>query len=101
MVQMILSLAEFARIGCMRWSLVSLVLFGALSAEAREPVRARHAMVGTQEPLATDIGLQVLKDGGNAVDAAIAVGFALSVTHPYAGNLGGGGFMVIRFADGR
>ena len=57
-------------------------------------------MVGAQEPLATDVGVRVLKDGGNAVDAAIAVGFALSVTHPYAGNLGGGGFMLIRFADG-
>jgi gamma-glutamyltranspeptidase/glutathione hydrolase len=58
-------------------------------------------MVGAQEPLATDVGVQVLKDGGNAVDAAIAVGFSLAVTHPYAGNLGGGGFMLIRFADGR
>ena len=58
-------------------------------------------MVGAQEPLATDVGVQVLKDGGNAVDAAIAVGFALAVTHPYAGNLGGGGFMLIRLADGR
>jgi len=58
-------------------------------------------MVGAQEPLATEAGVQVLRDGGNAVDAAIAVGFALAVTHPYAGNLGGGGFMLIRFADGR
>lgn len=87
----------------MRWLPVTLVLAGGLynSADAREPVRARHAMVGAQEPLATDVGVQVLKDGGNAVDAAIAVGFALAVTHPYAGNLGGGGFMLIRFADGR
>src|SRR6185295_4021515 len=68
---------------------------------AREPVRARHAMVGAQEPLATDVGVQILRQGGNAVDAAIAVGFALAVTHPYAGNIGGGGFMLIRFADGR
>ena len=87
----------------MRSLLVALVLAGGLcsSVEAREPVRARHAMVGAQEPLATDVGVQILKDGGNAVDAAIAVGFALAVTHPYAGNLGGGGFMLIRFADGR
>jgi gamma-glutamyltranspeptidase / glutathione hydrolase len=87
----------------MRWPLVTLVLAGGfcVSANAREPVRARHAMVGAQEPLAADVGVQVLKDGGNAVDAAIAVGFALAVTHPYAGNLGGGGFMLIRFADGR
>jgi gamma-glutamyltranspeptidase/glutathione hydrolase len=71
------------------------------SLDAREPVRARHAMVVAQEPLASDVGLGVLQAGGNAVDAAVAVGFALAVTHPYAGNLGGGGFMLIRFADGR
>ncbi len=68
---------------------------------AREPVRTRHAMVVAEEPLAADVGAAVLKSGGNAVDAAIAVGFALAVTHPFAGNIGGGGFMLIRFADGR
>lgn len=68
---------------------------------AGQPVRARHAMVVTREPHATDVGLSVLRAGGNAVDAAVAVGFALAVTHPAAGNLGGGGFMLIRFADGR
>lgn len=68
---------------------------------AREPVHARHAMVATVEPHATDVGVSVLRGGGNAVDAAVAVGFALAVTHPSAGNLGGGGFMLIRFADGR
>ena len=85
-----------------RWGLASLVLLHSLSAvTAREPVRAHRGMVVTVEPHATDIGLSVLKHGGNAVDAAIAVGFALAVTHPSAGNLGGGGFMLIRFADGR
>src|SRR5579859_4852070 len=68
---------------------------------AREPVRARHAMVVAQEPNATDAGVAVLKSGGNAVDAAVAVGFALAVTHPTAGNIGGGGFMLVRMADGR
>ena len=68
---------------------------------AHEPVRARHGMVVADEPLAADVGVAVLKSGGNAVDAAVAVGFALAVTHPYAGNLGGGGFMLVRFADGR
>jgi len=68
---------------------------------AREPVRTRHAMVVTEESLAADVGVSVLKSGGNAVDAAVAVGFVLAVTHPFAGNLGGGGFMLIRFADGR
>src|SRR6267378_3704729 len=68
---------------------------------ASRPVRARHTMVVTAEPHATDIGVEVLKAGGNAIDAAVAVGFALAVTHPYAGNLGGGGFLLARFADGR
>jgi gamma-glutamyltranspeptidase/glutathione hydrolase len=67
---------------------------------ARDPVRARSAMVVAQEPLATDVGVAVMKAGGNAVDAAVAIGFALAVTHPFAGNLGGGGFMLIRMADG-
>ncbi|MEN6534300.1 MAG: gamma-glutamyltransferase [Bryobacteraceae bacterium] len=70
-------------------------------ANAAQPVRARHAMVVTREPHATDAGVAALRAGGNAVDAAVAVGFALAVTHPAAGNIGGGGFMLIRFADGR
>jgi gamma-glutamyltranspeptidase / glutathione hydrolase len=68
---------------------------------AHEPVFARKGMVVAQEPLAADVGVAVLKSGGNAVDAAVAVGFALAVTYPYAGNIGGGGFMLIRMADGR
>src|SRR4051794_41090251 len=68
---------------------------------AREPVRTRHAMVVSEEALAADVGVSALESGGNAVDAAVAMGFALAVTHPFAGNLGGGGFMLIRFADGR
>lgn len=59
------------------------------------PVWAKNGMVATQEALASDIGLKILKDGGNAVDAAVAVGFALAVTLPRAGNIGGGGFMMI------
>src|SRR5437773_7221439 len=72
-----------------------------IAVSSRQPVRARHAMVATREHHATDVGLAVLKSGGNAIDAAVAIGFALSVTHPSAGNVGGGGFLLARFADGR
>src|SRR5215212_1446978 len=68
---------------------------------ARQPVRARHGMAVAMESQAADVGIAVLKAGGNAVDAAVAMGFAMAATHPFAGNLGGGGFMLIRFADGR
>jgi gamma-glutamyltranspeptidase / glutathione hydrolase len=64
-----------------------------------EPVRTRHAMVVTIEHHATDAGVEILKAGGNAVDAAVAVGFALAVCFPQAGNLGGGGFMLVRMKD--
>ena len=67
----------------------------------RQPVRARHGMVVAMESIAVDVGVSVLQKGGNAVDAAVAVGFALAVTHPFAGNIGGGGYMLIRMADGR
>lgn len=61
----------------------------------QHPIWAQNGMVATQEALASDIGLKILKDGGNAVDAGVAVGFALAVTLPRAGNIGGGGFMMI------
>ena len=63
------------------------------------PVVANNGMVSTQEKLATEAGLQVLKEGGNAIDAAVTVGFALAVTLPRAGNIGGGGFMMIHLAN--
>ena len=62
------------------------------------PVVARNGMVVAQEKLATHVGIEILKQGGNAVDAAVAVGFALAVTHPQAGNIGGGGFMLVHIA---
>jgi gamma-glutamyltranspeptidase/glutathione hydrolase len=68
---------------------------------SRDPVRAKKAMVVAADPTAARVGLKILQQGGNAIDAAVAVGFALAVTYPAAGNLGGGGFMVMRFADGK
>lgn len=88
---------------------VTLYLSGQVLAQAPEhtilssrdsihPVVGREGMVATQEAAATRIGIEILKNGGNAVDAAVAVGFALAVTLPRAGNLGGGGFMIVHMA---
>jgi len=70
-------------------------------AASQAPVAAENGMVVSAQHLATRVGVDVLKDGGNAVDAAVAVGYALAVVYPAAGNLGGGGFMTIQLADGR
>src|SRR3954447_1465725 len=65
------------------------------------PAGAGSGMVVTGQHIASDVGVEIMKGGGNAVDAAVAVGYALAVVYPAAGNIGGGGFMNIRLADGR
>jgi gamma-glutamyltranspeptidase/glutathione hydrolase len=88
----------FTSIAALSFGLVSIT---SAFAASPQPVEAEHGMVVTAQHLATDIGVDVLKSGGNAVDAAVAVGYALAVVYPTAGNIGGGGFMTIRMKDGK
>ena len=74
---------------------------GLAAAASAVPVAAKNGMVVSAQHLATEAGVEVLKKGGNAIDAAVAVGYALAVVYPAAGNLGGGGFMTLQLADGR
>lgn len=75
--------------------------FTTAQAAALRPLQSKDGMVVSTQKAASDIGTNVLKNGGNAIDAAVAVGFAMAVCHPCAGNIGGGGFAVIHMADGR
>ncbi|GAB7540333.1 gamma-glutamyltransferase [Burkholderia sp. 3C] len=76
-------------------------VYATAQAASLPAVEAQHAMVVSSQHLASEIGVQILKQGGNAVDAAVAVGYAQAVTNPCCGNIGGGGFMTLHLADGR
>ncbi|MGB8537298.1 MAG: gamma-glutamyltransferase [Acidobacteriaceae bacterium] len=101
-----LRISSRSRIVLTLWPLLLSTLLAQSTAPAppsipdAEPARAKHAMVVTVQHNATDAGVEILKAGGNAIDAAVAVSFTLAVVYPFAGNLGGGGFMLIRDKHG-
>jgi gamma-glutamyltranspeptidase / glutathione hydrolase len=97
------SRTKYARYVCVHVlvALLGTLCTGITRGDSPSPVAAQNGMVVTAQHLATNVGVDVLRRGGNALDAAVAVGYALAVTYPAAGNLGGGGFMTILLADGR
>src|SRR5438132_5100293 len=84
----------------LRLALLLVALSSFAHAAGMRPVHAKQAMVVSVNDYASQAGVEIMRAGGNAVDAAVATGFALAVVHPAAGNIGGGGFMLFRAADG-
>jgi len=88
-------------LGIFNCLLIVSILNATSYAQSAQLVRSKHGMVVSASEIASHIGVKIMEKGGNAVDAAVAVGFALAVTYPYAGNIGGGGFMVIHLSNGK
>jgi gamma-glutamyltranspeptidase/glutathione hydrolase len=95
------STPRVVRVDPVQTTSVAAAAAGAASSATHETLRSDNGMVVSATAVASEVGRDVLRNGGNAVDAAVATAFALEVTYPFAGNIGGGGFMVIRFPDGR
>jgi gamma-glutamyltranspeptidase/glutathione hydrolase len=92
---------KFIKITLVPFTLLILLTLQSACTKQPQPVTSKNGMVVSASSYASKVGVEILKKGGNAIDAAVAVGFALAVTYPYAGNIGGGGFMVIHLADGK
>ena len=82
------------------FSIILLLFSSIIHADGRIALRGNNGAVASSSLIASEVGIQVLQEGGNAVDAAIATAFAMAVTHPTAGNIGGGGFLIYHGADG-